>query len=183
MSQILPFPRGKTYADSVVIMTDADVNRLEGRVFEVPDTIHGTGMKVKLRVVKNDSAGAITVARRLMKFSTDAKDFGRRVAGYASVRGQICKPLDDMYAEKGVGTIADDDLFYVVEGGPCKVNTGSGSISLAAQAPVCTDASGYIDGTKAHAGFAAFGVLDAASTSTSTATLVYVNEGFGHTGT
>lgn len=173
----LPFPRGKTYGDGVVTLTDTTAKHLEGKVYEVEDTVYGTGQTIKLRVVKNDSGADITVARKFMKFSgTDANDFGRRCAGFASTAGSVCKPLDEAYT---VGaTIPDDDLFYVLEEGWGKVNTAAGSISLGAGAEVATTADGLIGGVEAVAGEYVAGRVDVACTTASTATRIWVDAGF-----
>jgi hypothetical protein len=126
--------------------------------------------------VKNDSGAAITSARKFYKFATtDALDFGRRIADVNDSAGGVCKPMDDAYV---VGTsIADDDLFYVVEAGPCYVNTEASSVSLSAGGAVVSDASGLVDGAAPAAGNYICGRIDADCTTTSTAVVIHVEAG------
>ncbi len=141
----LPFPRGETMSQGAPItLTDAAYKDLEGKIFDVQDSKHGTGKPVRLRIVKNDSGGDLTVARTFMGFSTTSDyDYGSRSSGLAGA-GAPCKPMDDMYV---VGfTIPDDDLFYVVESGPCYVNTAAASVDLPAGTVVASAANGVILG-------------------------------------
>ena len=174
----LPFPRGQTMGDGVLTLTDTYRDSLEGRLFTVPDTVNATGMEVTLRVVKNDTGSAITVARDLCQFSVaTAKDFGRRIDshGSACTAGDISKPMDDAYTV--AQSIPDDDLFYVVDEGPCQIRTESSSCSLTAQDAVAADGDGRINGAAAAAGEAVVGVIDATTAEESTAVLVYVTGG------
>lgn len=178
-SKALPFPRGKTLGDSLDNLTLSDTwyQWLEGKEFEVEDTIHGTGEKVILRVVKNDTGSAITIAKRFMRFNTAAEDFGRRIAGYVNAEGMYCVLPDDAYS---VGaTIPDDDMFYVVVKGPVSGTTAAGSVSLSAHDPVATTATGYIGGTKAQYGEFVAGIADVASTTASATLLLHVDSGVG----
>ena len=113
----LPFPRGRTFydANTDVTLSDTLYSHLEGQIFEVEDTEHGTGEKVLLRVVKNDTGAAITVARKFCEFSvTSSADWGLRVGTFpADTAGAVCKPIDDAYTAGD--TIDQYDLFYVVE--------------------------------------------------------------------
>ncbi|KKL99534.1 hypothetical protein LCGC14_1813440 [marine sediment metagenome] len=172
----LPFPRGKTYGDRVVTLNDTTAKHLEGQIFEVEDTEHGTGMKVFLRCVKNDSGGSITSARRLYKFSTtDLLDFGRRISGLVHEDGMICKPMDDAYP---VGTvIVDNDLFYVVEKGLCSITLEPTTVSLAAGDAVTTDQSGFLDGAVAGAGEYVVGIIDVDAAVASVDVVVHVAAG------
>lgn len=175
---ILPFPRGGTYGDggaNGLTLDDNTASHLEGRIYEVEDTIHGTGGKTKLRIVKNDTSADITVARAFGEFSVGALDFGRRIGTFpADTAGAIVKPLDDAYV---VGTkIPDDDLFYVVEAGPCAVKAEA-TISTAAAGLACaTDNKGLVDGAVCPEGSYSPGVLDATPEANKDV-VVWVNEG------
>lgn len=174
----LPFPRGSTFSDkggNGIALDDNTYSHLEGQIFETEDTVHGTGTKVKLRVVKNDTGSDITVAKKFGEFSTGALDFGRRIGQFpANTAGAIVKPLDDAYV---VGTkIPDDDLFYVVDAGPCEVLAEATITTAAAGLACCTDNAGLVDGAECPEGSYAVGTLDATPT-LNTAVVVWVNEG------
>lgn len=177
MNANLPFPRGMTYEDSgFVTPGDTKFEHLEGQIYECEDTVHGTGRTILLRVVKNDTTD-ITVARKFMKFSSSsAKDFGGRIAGYCTVAGQLCKPLDDAYT---VGQILPaGEHFYVIEEGYVNVNTNAGSISLDSGDAVATTADGRIYGSKAFAGQYIAGVADMPMSTANTASRIWVDRGF-----
>lgn len=174
----LPFPRGSTFSDkggNGIALDDNTYSHLEGQIFETEDTVHGTGTKVKLRVVKNDTSAEITVARAFGKFSAGALDFGRRIGKFpANTAGAIVKPLDDAYV---VGTkIPDDDLFYVVEAGPCAVKAEATIGTAAAGKACCTDNAGLVDGDICPEGSYSPGVLDATPVGNKDV-VVWVNEG------
>ena len=176
----LPFPRGTTFSDAgVVSMDDSKYAHLEGKVYEVPDTQHGTGKNVRLRVVKNDTGGAITAARNLCEFDgVDAQDYGRRVTSFGAAlsgQGVVCKPLDDAYT---VGmSIPDNDLFYVVEEGYCTVVTETGVVSLPVGTAVAANAAGGLDGARAAAGFYVIGTMTEPVYTASTNAVIDVNAG------
>jgi hypothetical protein len=174
----LPFPRGSTFSDkggNGIALDDNTYSHLEGQIFETEDTVHGTGTKVKLRVVKNDTGNDITVAKKFCKFSTDALDFGRRIGKFpANAAGAIVKPLDDAYVDST--TIPEDDLFYVVEAGPCEVLPEATITTAAAGKACCTDKDGLVDGAVCPEGSYAVGVLDTTPEGNKTV-VVWVNEG------
>ncbi len=150
----LPFPRGCTRSYRGLVDLDDDTFKdIEGRLYEVEDTVHGTGLPVILRAVKNDEGAAITIAtakKILREFSGAADpanatstDWGRRmVAG--TTAGATAKPIDDYYAEEsGLATIPEDDIYFVIESGPCYVysDTSQAPAIVAGQA-VAQDADG-----------------------------------------
>lgn len=174
----LPFPRGETFnAFALLTMGDTKHSDLEGRIYEVDDSMHGTGRTVLLRVVKNDTGGAITVARKFAEFSAGVLDFGRRIGTFpCDTAGAIVKPVDDAYT---VGaSIPDDDLFYVVESGPCSVLTNDDTLALTAGDGVATDNEGLVSDDPAAAGEFVAGQSDITTTSATAITLVvHVNAG------
>ena len=180
----LPFPRGGTMSDfGQVTPTDTMYSHIEGRIYRVPDTVHGTGEVVYLRAVKNDSGADITSARVFTGLSTPSDyDFGRRCSGVVGSAGAVCKPMDDKYP---VGTvIPDDDIFWVVEAGPCGVLTEVTAVNLAAGGAVASDASGFINGvTCAQATEFCVGNINAATVATATETVVQVEKGLKQIGT
>ncbi len=123
-SKQLPFPRGDTRSyRGLVTLSDTTFKDIEGRLFEVEDTVHGTGLPVILRCVKNDEGGDITIStakKILREFATTSDtDWGRRMIEGTNAHA-VAKPIDDYYAEtSGLATIPEDDLYYVVEDGPC----------------------------------------------------------------
>lgn len=183
----LPFPRGSTasdYGNAGLTLSDTYLQEYEGIEYEVDDTIHNTGQKVTLRIVKNDTGSAITPATQLFQFSTGAKDYGRRVGAVTGTAGMVCVPIDDAYNYKDVeGTataftptdIPDDDLFYVVIKGPCLMMTGGTSINLATHGAVVCDAAGALGAAVAAAGKNPIGTIDQATTDTDTAVLVWAD--------
>ena len=154
----LPFERGSTFyagASSEISNTDPASLALEGKIFKAPDTKHGTGLTVSLRVVRNGTGSAITSAvgvgyeflagkvLREVESVADAGDFGRII--------------DDAYP---AGTsIPDDDLFYVVEAGPVD---GLSDASYSAGAALAFAASG--EQTAAAEGDYVIGIADEAAT-------------------
>jgi hypothetical protein len=149
---------------------------LEGTIYEVPDTIHGLGGVVKLRCVRNDTGSAITVANDLCEMAAaSAGDFGRKVDTFpCNTAGAICKPLDDAYT---ITSIPANDLFYVVEAGPCAVRVESSSVSLSGGNSLASDGSGRINGAVAAAGEYVVGVADAACSTASAELVVHVTDG------
>jgi hypothetical protein len=173
----LPFPRGSTLnEDGLLTLAGTEFAKLEGTLYEVEDSVHNTGRTVLLRLVRNGNASAITVARKGVEFSVaTAGDWGGVAAGICDTAGAVGKPIDDAYA---VGkSIAAKDYFYVVEAGPCNILTEASSVNLAAGAAVAFDNTGAINGAAATEAEFIVGVLDAASTDTATAALVWVEPG------
>ncbi len=176
----LPFPRGQAYSDAgVVTMTDTLANDLLGRIFRTKDTVHGTGEEILLRVVKNDTGAAIVVAnedRALQRFSTiDLHDFGRKIAGEANAAGIVCKPIDDAYPDNF--SIPDDDLFYVVERGPCYCTSDGTATSLNAGDGVSSGADGQLNGVPAAAGHYVVGMISEDADAVDTQVVVVIQEG------
>jgi hypothetical protein len=173
----LPFPRGSTLnEDGLLTLTGTEFAALEGTIYEVPDTVHGTGRTVLLRLVRNGNASAITVARKGVEFSVAATtNWGGVAAGICDTAGAVGKPIDDAYATGK--SIAANDYFYVVEAGPCYIVSEASSVNLAAGAAVALDNTGAANGAAATETEFIVGVADAASTSTATNLLVWVEPG------
>jgi len=174
----LPFPRGSTFSDAgIVTMDDSMRSDLEGKLVQVEDTVHDTGEQITLRIVKNDTDGAITVARKCGEFSTTSEaDYGARIGTFpCDTDGAVCKPIDDAYT---VGfSIPDDDLFYVVEEGLCDILSNASAITSAAGEAVAVDTAGTLKDNAAAAGKYVIGVLQEAATVAATAYLVRVSGG------
>ena len=174
IDNVLPFSRGSTHAanSAKLSLGDKTYDHLEGRCYFAPDTENNTGERVVLRVVKNDTGSGITVTHDFYRYSTGAKDWGRRIGAVCDSAGEVGKPMDDAY-EVGA-TIPDDDLFYVVESGPCTVRPESSSVNLSAGDAIATDASGRANGAKAAAGEAVLATIDAACTTATTEVLFHI---------
>jgi hypothetical protein len=146
-------------------------------VYEVRDKNNGTGAIVKLRVVKAESAITVQTNRLLYRFGTTAKDFGRTIAGPTNSQGMVCKPMDDVYAAGLV--IAANDLFYVVDGGPCQISSAAVASSIAQHDLVTCGTDGKLDNGVASVYDFIVGRADAAITTANTASLIWVYPGLG----
>lgn len=178
----LPFPRGSTFGDMGNKTMTAAIARavnLAGRVYEVPDTVHGTGKMVQLRVVQNETGLDITVARKCYAFSVaSAEYFGAEVRNTSGV-GEVCKPLDDAYVVAAV--IPAHDLFYVLESGPCGIlTTSNGVVNLSAGWAVSSDDEGRIGIARSAAGYYVIGSIQQASVTNNEEVVVDVQEGLAN---
>jgi len=176
---VLPFPRGRTACDGFVTPTAALYSQLMGQVYEVHDTVHGTGQKVKLRAMKLEAD--ITVARKFFKPGTTALDFGRTIAALNNSAGGVAWALDDAYT---VGdTLLANDVVYFIDKGPVYLRTETSSVSLAQGGGVVSDGSGLVDGAAPAAGNVVLGRIDEACTTTNTLVVVHIDMMVGGEGT
>lgn len=122
-----PFLRGETWYGGQTIDSNAygaTVN-LEGKEFIFEDVDQSStgakalrsGKKVRCRIVRNVSAGAL-LPKRLVSFQASA--YGKRVDGYADTTAEECYPVDEFLPAAGVPQY---DLFYIVVEGPAMVLT------------------------------------------------------------
>ncbi len=177
ISSVLPFARGKTMCDGEVTPTTSIFDEVCGNIFQVKDTVNGTGQPVFLRAVRNTIGGNITVTRALYSFDADSLDYGCEIDALAGA-GDVCKPLDDAYT---VGqTILENDICYVVEEGPCSILTGASSVSLNAQDAVSSEASGQLSDAVAAAGEFVVGTIDQDTEAENTAVVVHVKGGIAN---
>ncbi len=181
ISKHLPFPRGTTFSDAhsdgATTLLDDSQSGLEGKLYEVKDTLHGTGIPVILRCVKNDNSTTISTDYRCMSFSTSsATDFGSRVDGVANTKGEIAKPIDDFYAASSLlGEIPGYDLFYVVDSGMCDIKSFSGTATATSVGGMASVAgTGGYAAASADTGTAIGIAMEVSSTSANTAFLVNV---------
>lgn len=171
----LPFPRGKTYKQSISGITPDSTfgAQLEGRVYEVFDPTYQ--VPIKLRVVRNATGGNLTLNKQCVGFysaSTGYAGLGAR-AMQINGNGDYVKPVDFVYN----GVVAEpNDLFYVIDEGPAVVNktTGTGT-ALSAGAKAYANSSGVISST-VSSGVPVGIVAEAAGDSASTVRL-YVTGG------
>lgn len=178
----LPFPRGSTFAGgNSSLLATGDPAKIAGKIYEAPDEQHNTGRPVKLRVVQ--VSAAVTAARKALRFSTTTNEFGAISPGYVNEDGQVGKALDDAYT---VGaTIPQYDYCYVVEAGPCDVNSAaaldtSGSSSSAAGSIITWGNGGVIKAVVASTGDHVAGTLVETQAAANTAYLVDVQEGLAN---
>ena len=181
-----PFDLGETLKG-----TDDDSNLInthwEGAIFSFPDVDRSVGPRagrtrrsgaaIRAVCVRNTSGGALTVAKKALKF--DLSVGTRKVLG--TVNGQ-CSAVNQF---GGVGdnelttTVADDDLFWCIVGGPAEVLfKDSANISIG-DLLITSSSAGAAD--EAAAGSATVGMTAAvnilgraleADSSTSSATLL-----------
>lgn len=149
----MPFTRGNTYFGSLPggavtpTLDDTSAQNLVGREYIHEDYTYGTGMWVKVRVVRNDSGGYLQ-GGRLVRFNNYSQVFGNayhggaatittatslaplRGLGYASVAGYCAQGSPGTSSGPEKTAVIDDllptnlyvapyDLFYVVVSGPC----------------------------------------------------------------
>ena len=113
-----PWGRGSTYYNGETIDTnDLGGKNLEGKEFVFEDTEYGTGESVRVRVVRNASAGAL-LPGRLVSFQSTY--IGKRVDGYADTLAELSFPVDELLPSAGVPA---NDLFYIVVKGPALCKT------------------------------------------------------------
>jgi hypothetical protein len=124
-----PFERGSTFYNGMPIDTnDLGGVNLEGKEFEFEDEFHGTGHKVRVRVVRNSGAFNLK-PKRLVTF--DAAAYGRRCNGHTAVDAAYAFPVDERLPAAGV---VPNDLFYVVVSGPALCVTPNAGVAIAAGA-------------------------------------------------
>ncbi len=125
----LPFPRGQTYYTTPDATSHDDIC---GKIYCIEDinfaqagqvTTLRTGRYVYLMAVRNVTGSAM-LPKLLARFKVDGagNQFLYEVNGYADTVGQIGYPIDEYLPAAGV---ADDDIFYIVIGGPATVTTAA----------------------------------------------------------
>lgn len=160
-----PFERGATWygGEPILAPNSGDFMggfNLEGQEFEfedsqLPNGGYGTGLTVRVRVVRN-SASYNILPGQLCYFGTtrygdnSAVLLGTNVAGLANTEAQYCLPADEFLPPAGV---RPGDLFFVVVNGPCLLKTaatpasGTVNISVGQKVVSCTG-SGTTDGNE-----------------------------------
>lgn len=183
-SRTLPFPRGSTLSDKKLLSTAADSNskypgeNLCGQTYIVPDTVHKLHPFVQLRAVRNHTT-ALTVARKLVELTTAAGESGKYITALSNALGDKALPIDDAMTVGYV--IPYNDVFYVVDEGPCDILATSSQTSAAALTLgmiIRAGATGCIGNTAAAAAGYTVGVLDEDPLTASTAYRVMVKSKF-----
>lgn len=145
LSPGLPFQRGTTFmgGDTDIISTSTEKSYL-GKRFVLLDTVHdsgsiamGKGMNLEVTVVavKNTSGAAITglgvtgvtaanSGNLLLWDDTTAGNFLKCVDAKHDANADPDAPIAGFFDDQHTATVADDDIFYIVVGGPIHVVQG-----------------------------------------------------------
>lgn len=117
----LPFPYGSTYfGGRSDLISQTDGVNLEGSTYEIEDPNYGTNARVRLRVVRN--MGSVRIkASHGVRFGATANWVGRKIRGYTASSGDLGLAVDDALTT----SVAQYDLFYVVEQGPVLARAGT----------------------------------------------------------
>lgn len=139
---VLPFERGKTFSDGNSNVISATKNlQLLGKTYVVPDTVHGSGRDVTLRVMMWTGSAITASTHTIYNVDTTAGYFASRITAEGSASTAIAMPMDDAMA---TGTaIPQYDLVYCVQEGPCDIEH-DGDSTLTLGAAVTHGASGRV---------------------------------------
>lgn len=181
-----PFDLGETLKG-----TDDDSNLInthwEGAIYSFPDVDRSVGPRagrtrrsgaaIRAVCVRNTSGGALTVAKKALKF--DLSVGTRKVIGTVNGQSSAVNQFGGVGDNELTTTVADDDLFWCIVGGPAEVLfKDSANISIG-DLLITSSSAGAAD--EAAAGSAAIGMTAAvnilgraleADSSTSSATLL-----------
>lgn len=120
-----PFARGETFYNGSVPSSLSDVARnYEGKEYVFEDTIYGTGLPVRVRVVRNSAAYNLK-PKKLVSF--DSANFGKCVNAYTKTTAAHGYPVDELLPAGGV---APNDLFYIVVDGPALVTSPAAGVAV-----------------------------------------------------
>ena len=179
----LPFPRGSTYfeGDSTLATSTEGVN-LEGKVYEYDDHTasqgvgHGTGHRLRLRVIRNASGGNLTAGRGVFLRTASTAVFGSRALGHTFPAGGYGICVDDAYST-GYNIISND-LFYGVIAGPVRMRKSLRTATLTVREAVAFDTGGRLINCTSN--YFQLGVASETKTSQTTGsyTLVYVGSDY-----
>ena len=181
-----PFDLGETLKG-----TDDDSNLInthwEGAIYSFPDVDRSVGPRgartrrsgaaIRAVCVRNTSGGALTVAKKALKF--DISVGTRKVIGTVNGQSSAVNQFGGVGDNELTTTVADDDLFWCIVGGPAEVLfKDSANISIG-DLLITSSSAGAAD--EAAAGSATVGMTAAvnilgraleADSSTSSATLL-----------
>ena len=181
-----PFDLGETLKG-----TDDDSNLInthwEGAIYSFPDVDRSVGPRagrtrrsgaaIRAVCVRNTSGGALTVAKKALKF--DLSVGTRKVIGTVNGQSSAVNQFGGVGDNELTTTVADDDLFWCIVGGPAEVLfKDSANISIG-DLLITSSSAGAAD--EAAAGSATVGMTAAvnilgraleADSSTSSATLL-----------
>ena len=123
-----PFDLGETLKG-----TDDDSNLInthwEGAIYSFPDVARSVGPRgartrrsgaaIRAVCVRNTSGGALTVAKKALKF--DLSVGTRKVIGTVNGQSSAVNQFGGVGDNELTTTVADDDLFWCIVGGPAEV--------------------------------------------------------------
>lgn len=181
-----PFDLGETLKG-----TDDDSNLInthwEGAIYSFPDVDRSVGPRagrtrrsgaaIRAVCVRNTSGGALTVAKKALKF--DLSVGTRKVLGTVDAQCSAVNQFGGVGDNELTTTVADDDLFWCIVGGPAEVLFKDGANIAIGDLLITSSAAGGAD--EAAAGSATIGMTAAvnvlgraleADSSTSSATLL-----------
>jgi hypothetical protein len=181
-----PFDLGETLKG-----TDDDSNLInthwEGAIYSFPDVDRSVGPRagrtrrsgaaIRAVCVRNTSGGALTVAKKALKF--DLSVGTRKVIGTVNGQSSAVNQFGGVGDNELTTTVADDDLFWCIVGGPAEVLFKDGANIAIGDLLITSSAAGGAD--EAAAGSATIGMTAAvnvlgraleADSSTSSATLL-----------
>lgn len=159
-----PFQPGDTFYGGATIDTTDQTSgeNLVGKewVFEDIDFSQGyasggaakperSGKKVVRRIVRNMS-GTTLNAKRLVQFATGTGDrFGCWVTGYQNASAGPAYPVDEFIGSAGV---PNNDLFYIVTEGPCRIQTDNVVLNAAINVGDLVQAGTFASSTNSTGG-------------------------------
>jgi len=181
-----PFDLGETLKG-----TDDDSNLInthwEGAIFSFPDVDRSVGPRagrtrrsgaaIRAVCVRNTSGGALTVAKKALKF--DISVGTRKVIGTVNGQSSAVNQFGGVGDNELTTTVADDDLFWCIVGGPAEVLFKDSANIAIGDLLITSSSAGAAD--EAAAGSATVGMTAAvnilgraleADSSTSSATLL-----------
>jgi hypothetical protein len=184
-----PFDLGET-----LLGTDDDSNLInthwEGAIYSFPDVDRSVGPRgsrtrrsgaaIRAVCVRNTSGGALTVAKKALKFDlTPGATTGRKLLGSVDAQSSAVNQFGGVGDNELTTTVASNDLFWMIVGGPAEVLfKDSANISIG-DLLITSSSAGAAD--EAAAGSATVGMTAAvnilgraleADSSTSSATLL-----------
>lgn len=185
-----PFDLGETLKG-----TDDDSNLInthwEGAIFEFPDVDRSVGPRgsrtrrsgavIRAVCVRNTSGGALVVAKKALKF--DLSVGTRKLLGTVNGQGSAVNQFGGVGDNELTTSVADDDLFWLIVGGPAEVLYKDGESIAIGDLLITSATAGAV--IEAVAGSATIGMtaainvlgraLDAEGTTSSTTGLIQVS--------
>ena len=185
-----PFDLGETLKG-----TDDDSNLInthwEGAIFEFPDVDRSVGPRgsrtrrsgavIRAVCVRNTSGGALVVAKKALKF--DLSVGTRKLLGTVNGQGSAVNQFGGVGDNELTTSVADDDLFWLIVGGPAEVLYKDGESIAIGDLLITSATAGAV--VEAVAGSTTIGMtaainvlgraLDAEGTTSSTTGLIQVS--------
>lgn len=155
-----PFRRGETYFNGEQINAPPTGEFLggynyEGHEYDFLDEWYGSGLNIRVRVLRNSSAYNLLPGQLVTFTGTRVLDsspvlLGTNAGAVAATEAAYCLPVDELLPAGGVPS---GDLFYAVVSGPCLLTTAkspaSGNVNIAiGQKVVSCTGSATTDGNE-----------------------------------